>query len=232
MEAFTWRHLLLGSFVIGSLVAGPVAVDPVAAKAPPEPVCGVCTSALDEAAREHGVTVDRGRSTMTVRVSRNGSAEFSAEVELESGADRLENDSLRDAVVRDVSYILVEERRDLRTAVVDDELRVRYSALDVAHRTLGVVQFDAFHTRGAPPFASGGEGDPYPGADRLTLQAPPGYRLSGSHGSSHTDTAVRWNGTGQSADGIEADVTISFVPEAARFPTVRVTAANVVDWVF
>lgn len=233
MGSYTWRHLLIGLFLIGLLVASPAYVSSVSAKAPPEPVCGVCTSALDEAAREHGVTVDRGQSTMNIRLSENGSAEFVAVVELTKGADELENDSLRGAIVRDVSYILVDDRQDLQTAVVDGNLRVQYSSHEVSHNTFGVVQFDAFHTRGAPPFASGGEGSPYPGADRLILQAPPGYQLHGSHGNVTNETSVRWNGDSheQYSGHIEEDVTISFVPEQARVPNIRVATANFVDWI-
>lgn len=233
MVSYTWPHLLVGVLIIGVLVASPASVVSVTAKAPPEPVCGVCTSALDEAAREHGVTVDRGQSTMNIRLSQNGSAEFVAVVELTKGTDQLKNDSLRNAIVRDVSYSLVDDRRDLQTGIVDGTLRVQYSTREVAHRTLGVVQFDAFHTLDAPPFASGGEGSPYPGADRLILQAPPGYELRGSHGNTNNETSVRWNGDSdeQYSGHIEEDVTISFVPNQARVPNIRVAAANVLDWV-
>lgn len=170
---------------------------------------------------------------MNIRLSQDGTAEFVAVVELRKGADQLKNDSLRNAIVRDVSYILVDDRRDLQTAIGDGTLRVRYSSQEVSHKTLGVVQFDAFHTRGAPPFASGGEGSPYPGADRLILQAPPGYELHGSHGNFNNKTSVRWNGDSheQYSGHIEEDVTISFVPDQTRVPNIRVATANFVDWV-
>jgi hypothetical protein len=233
MDVSTKRSLLFGLTIIAILVASPATVSPATAKAPPEPVCGVCTGALDEAASDHGVPLERGESRMAIRLSRNGSAEFVAHVELTEGADRLGDDSLRDAIVRDVSYVLVDDRRDLQTAIVDGELRVRYTSRDVAHTTLGVLQFDAFHTRGAPPLAAGGEGSPYPGADRLTLRAPPGYELHGSHGDSNNETSIRWQGDSHErySGHIEEDVTISFVPERALLPNVRIVAANVVDWV-
>ncbi|MBB6647233.1 hypothetical protein [Halobellus ruber] len=217
--------------MFGLLIASPALIGSGTAKAPPEPVCGVCTGALDEAARERGVTVERGQSTMTIRVSETGRAEFVAGVELLKGAEQLNNDSLRHAIVKEVSYTVVDDRRNLRTSVVGDTLRVRYSSDEVAHKTLGIVQFDAFHTRGAPPFASGGEGTPYPGADRLLLYGPPGYHVHGSPGDVTNETAVRWRSDSheQYSGLIEEDVTISFVPERARLPHLRVALANFVD---
>ena len=228
----TKSALLIGLAIIIILVSSPATVSTVTAKAPPEPVCGVCTSALDESADNHGVELERGESTMTIRLSQDGRTEFVALVELTNGADRLRNESLRDAIVRDVSYILVDNRRDLQTAIVDGDLRVRYTSSEVAHTTLGVLQFDAFHTRGAPPLAAGGEGSPYPGADRLTLWAPPGYKVHGTHGDFSNRTTIRWKGDShdQFSGHIEEDVTISFVPERARCPSFRVFSANVVDW--
>ncbi|MFB6114182.1 MAG: hypothetical protein ABEJ58_08810 [Halodesulfurarchaeum sp.] len=224
--------LLVGVIIVGLLIASPSYVTPAAAKAPPEPVCGVCTNALEDAAREHGVTLDRGESTMTVRLSENGSATFVAHVELTTGADRLRNDTLREAIVRDVSYVLVENRRQLRTAVTNTTLIVRYRSDDVAHTTAGVVRFDGFQTRDPPPLASGGEGSPYPGADRLTLRAPTGFRVYGTHGDSNNETAIVWKGNShrQFAGHIEEDVVISFVPRDARFPALRVTITAIFDW--
>ena len=229
----TKNALVIGLLIIAILVFGPATVSTVTAKAPPEPVCGVCTSALDEAANDHGVDLERGESTMNIRVSQTGSADFVALVELTNGTERLRNESLRDAIVRDVSYILVDNRRNLQTAIVDGNLRVRYSSSEVAHTTLGVLQCDAFHTRGAPPLAAGGEGSPYPGADRLTLRAPSGYQVHGSYGEFSNKTTIRWHGDSHErySGHIEEDVTISFVPNRARLPNIQVTAANVVDWV-
>lgn len=223
--------LLIGLALIVILSTSPATVSPVTAKAPPEPVCGVCTSQLNEAANERGVAVERGESTMNIQLSQNGNAEFVALVELPKGAERLRNDSLRDAIVRDVSYMLVDDRQDLQTAIVDGNLRVQYSSREVVHKTLGVLQFDAFHIRGAPPFASGGEGSPYPGADRVTLRAPTAYQLHGSHGDFNNETSIRWKGDShkQYSGHIEEDVTISFVHEQVSFPNIRIAAANFLD---
>ncbi|MFB6085268.1 MAG: hypothetical protein ABEJ84_00450 [Halodesulfurarchaeum sp.] len=225
------RFLLIGLAVIAILGPNQAVVTTVTAKAPPEPVCGVCTGQIEEAAAARGVVLERGASTMHIRLWPNGTAEFLARVELTRGSDRLGNVSLRETIVRDVSYTLVEEREDLRTALVDGTLRVRYTSSDVAHSTLGVLQFDAFHTRDPPPFALGGEGSPYPGADELTLRAPPGFELHGIHGDFSNETTIRWRGESheQYAGHIEEDLTLSFVPEPARFPTIRVGVATVVD---
>ena len=169
---------------------------------------------------------------MYIQALPNGTAEFAASVELSEGADRLKNDSLREAIVRDVSYTVVDSRRDLQTAIVDGKLQVQYSSPAVVHKTLGVLQFDAFHIHGAPPFAIGGEGSPYPGADRVTLHGPTGYRLHGSHGDFNNDTAIRWTGDSHEkySGHIEEDVTISFVPRQASIPNIRVAAATFFDW--
>lgn len=232
MDGPTKSSLLICLAIIVILVTIPTATLPATAKAPPEPVCGVCTSELEEAGTTHGVSLERGESTMNIRLSQNGSAEFVAYVELTKGGEQLKNDSLRDAIVRDVSYILVHDRRDLQTAIVDGELRVQYSSHEVAHTTLGVLQFDAFHTRGAPPLATGGEGSPYPGADQLTLRAPPGYQFHGSHGDFNNETSIRWQGDSheQYSGHIEEDVTISSVPEQTLFPNIRIGVANFLDW--
>lgn len=201
------------------------------AKAPPEPVCGVCKSALEEAASDRGVDLERGETAMTVQLSENGAASLVARVEIQSGTAALRNDTLRRAIVSDVSYVLVEERLDLRTAMDGGTLVVRYDAADLAHRTTGVLQFDAFHTQGAPMFATGGEGSPYPGADELRLRAPPGYEVHGSHGDWSNATAIRWDGEGEDdASHIEEDVTISFRPQDTALPGLRVAVANTVDW--
>lgn len=223
-----WGALLVGLLV---LVASVAAVTPVAAKAPPEPVCGVCTSALDRAAARHGVSLERGTSTMTLDLAADGSAVFAARVEITRGADDLRNATLRAAIVRDVSDVLVEERQDLRTAMDGETLIVRYRGDGLAHTTLGVLRFDAFVTRDAPPLWGGGEGSPYPGADRLTLRAPAGYRVHGAHGQAGTDTSIVWYGDSheQFAGDIAEDVVISFVPADAALPGLRVAVAAFVD---
>lgn len=174
--------------------------------------------------------ITRGTSEMTVRVHPNGTATFTARVSLARGAETLRNATLRRAVVRDVGYVIADERRDLRTRIDGRTLVVRYRAV-VAHRSLGVVRFDAFETTGAPPFASGGEGPPYPGADTLVVRAPADHRVAGEYGDSTTDTTVVWHGDGdeQHAGHID-DAVIPFVPRDATLPAVRVRLATLLDW--
>ena len=233
MQSVNWRTVFIGVAILGILVAGPASVTTVTAKAPPEPVCGVCTSSLDEAARDHGVSLERGTSSMHIQLDENGSASFVATVELVAGAEQLQDETVRNAIVRDVSYVLVEEREDLQTAIRGNSLIVRYRSQEVSHVTLGVVRFDAFQTRDAPPLASGGEGSPYPGADRLTLGAPTGFRLHGAHGDASTETTIVWHGDSheQYAGNIEEDVVISFVSEDASLPSLRIAMAELIDWV-
>lgn len=226
-----WQTVLTAALVLAVLLASPASVSSVAGKAPPEPVCGVCTSALDRAASEHGVDIERGRSTMTVQLYENGSAAFTTHVTITTGADRLRNASLREVIVRDVSYVLVDERQNLRTAMDGDTLVVRYRGNGLAHTTLGVLRFDAFVTRDPPPLVGGGEGAPYPGADRLTLRAPPGYRVYGTHGDGANETAIVWHGDShqQFAGTIAEDVVISFVPSNVALPGPRVAVAGILD---
>lgn len=221
--------LLLLTIVVISATG--VASVPVTARAPPEPVCGVCTQALDQAADDHGVTLERGTSTMNVQVHPNGTATFTARVSLTQGADQLRNATLRRAIVQDISYIVAEERRGLRTRIDRTTLVVRYRAA-VAHRSVGVIRFDAFETTGAPPLASGGEGPPYPGADTLVMRAPAEYRVHDGYGESANDTAIVWDGDSheQYAGHIEDNVVISFVPTDATVPAIRVRLAALVDW--
>jgi hypothetical protein len=221
--------LLLLTIVVISATG--VASVPVIARAPPEPVCGVCTQALNQAADDHEVNLERGTSKMMVQVHSNGTATFTARVSLTQGADQLRNGTLRRAIVRDISYIVAEERRNLHTRINRTTLVVRYRAA-VAHQSLGVVRFDAFETAGAPPLASGGEGPPYPGADTLVMRTPADYKVHNGYGDSANDTAILWYGDSheQYAGHIEDDVVISFVPTDATAPAIRVRLATLIDW--
>lgn len=220
------RLVLLVMLTIILIGAIGVASTTVTTRAPPEPVCGVCTQALDQAADDHDIDISRGTSKMIVQVHSNGTATFTGRVSLAQGADLLQNVTLRRAIVRDVSYILAEERRGLHTRIDGTTLVVQYRA-PVGHRSLGVVRFDAFETAGAPPLASGGEGYPYPGADTLVIRAPTGCSVHGEYGDSVTDTAIMWDGDSHElhAGQIQNDVVISFVPKDTVAPAIRATLA-------
>lgn len=204
---------------------------PVGARAPPRAACGVCTDALAAAAAAHGVTVARGRSTMTVQVHANDSTTWTARVELEAGAAALRNSSLRGAVVGDA----LDRARTAATPtgvsshLDGSTLVVSYRDDGAAERRLGVVRFTAFHASDPwLPFVSGGEGTRYLGADRVVVRAPPGYVVSGggSHGNA---TARRWSADGDPRIGIDRGTVVSFVPAGDRFGGLRTFVANLVS---
>ncbi len=205
----------------------------VAAKAPPEPVCGVCTDALDTAAGDHNVTITRETSTAELYPHENGTTQVTARVTLTTGAAQLQNNTQRRAIVQDVSYIVADRRQQLETAMDGNTLVVTYIAPNMTHMTAGVLRFDAFQTRDPPPFAAGGEGSPYPGADRLVLHAPPGFEIAGSYGTTSNATTVVWTDSGgQSANAqITEDRIISCVSTTDRVPQLRLLLATVIDWV-
>ena len=77
----------------GTLVAGVPVAD---ARAPPTPLCGVCSDRLDESAERHDVALSRGETDLVVQVHENGSTTWRATVELTAGADALDNETLRE----------------------------------------------------------------------------------------------------------------------------------------
>lgn len=76
------------------------AVSPVLASPQPDPVCGACGSAFEDAAEEDGLAVNVTNSTATVRVHANGSATWIVTNRLnDSAADRLgEHPALLDRI--------------------------------------------------------------------------------------------------------------------------------------
>ncbi|GGL61554.1 hypothetical protein [Halocalculus aciditolerans] len=230
------RAALLALLVVTASVGlGVVAVDSATARAPPQAACGVCTDALDDAAADHGVTVERGTSVMHVHVYANGSSRWTATVQLTDGAAALAaNDTLRRAVVDTARHrVIVDDPVHLQSRVVDDSLRVTYLARNTSHTRLGVVRFDAFYASSAAPFAVGGEGAPYPGADTLVVHAPADHTVSG-HGDtgSANATAVTWQGDSHAryAGDIDDHTVVSFTERGALLPGVRTALAGLVDW--
>lgn len=212
--------LLLVAVAVAACAAGPAT-----ARAPPYPVCGLRSGdALAEAADDRGVAVGTGRSTLDVRAFANASTRWTVRLDLTDGADALGNDTLRRAVVGAAapdSYAGVSGRVDGGTLVVS------YRRPDAAERELGAVLFTPFHASGAPPFATGGEGTAYPGADAVTVHAPDGYVLAGGAGDgTASGTAARWAGPEAGDDGIDRDAVPTFVPDDALTPGVRGTLAR------
>ncbi len=222
----TWLLGVVIVCVLGVSLVGATAT----AKAPPEPVCGVCTDALEETAAEHGVALERGTTRMSLTPYPNGTTTATAVVTLETGAEQLANETRRTAIVENVSYIVADRRQKLTTRLVDKTLIVEYTAPNMTHTTAGVLWFDAFKTRGAPPFAAGGEGSPYPGADKLTLHAPAGYHIYGTYGTTNNNTTIVWRGTNPQDETITEDRTIVIVPAESAMPWGRVRIGALIDW--
>ncbi len=98
MHSADTTTLRLVALVSMLLLAGGATGPAVTAKAPPEPVCGVCTAQLDAAAETHGVSLDRGETSMQIQLTPNGTATFVAQVTLRNGSTQLQNESLRTAL--------------------------------------------------------------------------------------------------------------------------------------
>ncbi len=229
------RRLTVLSLLVAATVLA--ATGPATARHPPVAACSVCTG-IDEAAADHGVSVTHGTTEMTIRVYANASTRWTAHVHLDSGADRLRNDTLRRQIVADAVgfvdgtdpvYSVVERPERVRSRVENDTLVVTYWSDDAAHETLGVVRFDAFHASSPLlPFVSGGEGTAYTGADRLVLRAPPGYRVYGSYDTKSNETAVVWRGDSHGPDSgyIDRDTVVTFADPKNPLSWLRVWLAR------
>ncbi|QLG29364.1 hypothetical protein HUG10_18310 [Halorarum halophilum] len=215
-------RLALALLVVASLVAVPAAVD---ARAPAQAVCGVCTDQLDDAAADRGVALERASSDLTIRVAENGSTRWTAHVTLAQGAEALRNDSLREAVVADARRRTVADPGAVASRVDDDTLVVSYRVDGATERETGVLLFTAFHENGpVVPFAMGGPGPIYLGADAVALHAPEGRAVAGDDGRADGSTGdVHWTGA---ETGIDRSTVVAFVPENAAFPGVRAGVAR------
>lgn len=211
------------------VLLGVAGVQSVAARAPPTPACGVCTDALESAAAERGVAVERGETALTVAVRENGSATWRAAVELRRGSDALENDSLRRAVVADAGGRSVADPTDRRSRVDGDTLEVTFRDPDAAEARLGAVVFTPL-VPDAPvvPFAMGGEGPRYLGADRVTVRGPAGYRAYGDYpGANESGRSVTWERNANAERTyVDGDPNVAFVPEDDRAGGVRAWLAR------
>ena len=215
-------RLALALLLVASLVAVPAAVD---ARAPPQAVCGVCTDQLDAAAADRGVALERGSSDLSIRVAENDSTRWTARVTLAEGAEALRNDSLRRTVVADARRRTVADPETVTSGMNDDTLVVSYRVDDATERTTGVLLFTAFQEDGPiTPFAMGGPGPIYLGADAVALHAPEGRVVAGDDAGADGSTGdVHWTGT---ETGIDRSTVVAFVPENAAFPGVRAGVAR------
>ncbi|QIB73225.1 hypothetical protein GL213_13080 [Halogeometricum borinquense] len=205
---------------------------PAAARAPPRAACGVCTDALDTAAAENGITLEREQSAMTVDVAENGSTRWTARVALAAGADRLTNDTLRSNVVADAmeQTYAAATPENVSSHLDGNTLVVTYRDTDAVTSESDVLLFTSFHASSpVNPFLIGGEGTAYVGADELTVRAPDGYAVQGGYGDATTTTdTVRWSGDAAGESSIDRSTTIAFVREDTWFPGVRASFARLV----
>lgn len=213
------------------LVAG-LAVAPVAdARAPPTPVCGVCD--LDRTTPD-GASVVAGESSLTVTLHGNGSTTWEARVDLAAGGDALAaNESLRRVVVSEAARDGIAEPRDIDARVDGNTLLVDYRDPNATERHLGVVVFTPL-TPASPgvPFASGGEGPRYLGADRFVIRGAPGWEVRGDESASDSDGRLVWtradgepdDGEGRVSVGVDRDPVA--VEENALLPGPRAWTAR------
>jgi len=222
--------ILLATLLVATAAITAVATVPAAAREPPQPVCGVCV-AFAEPQTVDGARIDAANSTMTIHVYENGSSRWTARVQLARGSDALRNETLRTRVLDAVRLGVLEDPAARHSDVDGDTLVVSYRVPRAAHRTIGVLRFDAFYAAGAPPLMMGGEGAPYPGADRLVLVAPTDYRVQGDYGASTNDTTAVWHGDShaQYAGHIDSDTVVSFTRQDAIFPGLRTWVAEILD---
>jgi hypothetical protein len=181
------------------LVAGITATPAADARAPPTPICGVCD--LDRTAPD-GTTVVTGESSLTVTLRGNGSTTWEARVDLVAGSDALAaNESLRRAVASEAARDGIAEPRDVDSRIDGDTLLVDYRDPNATERHLGVVVFTPL-TPAVPgvPFAIGGEGARYLGADRVTVRGESGWEVRGDASASDSGGRLVWT-----SDGAEPD---------------------------
>ncbi len=210
---------------MAALLVAAVAPGVGGARAPPDPVCDLCTDgALADAAADHGVAVAVGEASLELHLRADGTSRRVARLGLTDGAEELHNDSVRRAVVADA---LGGDADEVSSRLNGDTLVVEYRRGDVAVRESGAVVVTAFHAAGAPPLAMGGEGTAVLGADELVVYAPAGHVPAGGVGDGTVvGRTVRWSDDGAGADGIDRDARPTFVRDDATFPEVRGAVAR------
>jgi hypothetical protein len=209
----------------GILVAGVPVAD---ARAPPTPLCGVCSDRLDESAERHDVALSRGETDLVVQVHENGSTTWRATVELTAGADALDNETLREEVVESAVQRGVGRPADVESRLDGDTLVVTHHDRNATSRHLGVLVFTPVVPDGPDlPGVIGGEGPRYVGADRVTVMAPSGYRVTGGYEhATASDDRVVWTGGDGERQFLSGENPPTMVAEDAWFPNLRTTVAR------
>ena len=196
-------------------VLGVAAAPSATARAPPTPVCGVCSDALDTAADDRSVRVERGETTLTVTVHENGSTTWNATVELRRGGAALRNDSLRREVVEAATGRSIADATHLRSRVDGGTLEVTFRDPDAAESRFGAAVLTALVPESPTlPLASGGEGPRYLGADRVTVRGPPGHRVYGDYaGATESGRSVTWTRNASTGRTDVDGAKVTFAPE-------------------
>lgn len=168
------RVALLALFATAVLLA---AVAPVLASPQPDPVCGACGSAFEDAAEEEGLAVNVTNSTATVRVHGNGSATWVVTNRLnDSAADHLrEHPALLDRIANGAATtgwglpgVYDDGDVEFGSAGIDDRtVTIRFVDHDTGEQHAGVLVVDYLHSDGI-------RGGWILNADTFTIVGPPG----------------------------------------------------------
>lgn len=169
------RRVALTALLVAALLLA--ALGPALASPQPDPVCGACGSAFEDAAEEEGVTVNVTNSTATVHVHANGSATWVVTNRVnESAADRLrETPALLDRVGKRAATAGwglpgVDDGGDVQfgSAEVDGRtVTIRFVDSNAGQWHAGVLVIDYLHTEGI-------RGGWILNADTFTIVGPPG----------------------------------------------------------
>lgn len=176
------RVALATLFAAALLVA---ALAPVLASPQPDPVCGACGSAFEEAAAEEGLAANVTDSTATVHVRANGSATWVVTNRVNaSAAARLHQEpALLDRVARRAATTgwglpNVYDGTGVRvgSATVDDRtVTLRFTDSTAGQRRAGVLVVDYLHSDGV-------RGGWILNADTFTVVGPPGTTVVNAPG--------------------------------------------------
>ncbi|MFW5905456.1 MAG: hypothetical protein ACOCUO_01255 [archaeon] len=188
------RRRILLALVLCSVVALPLA-GIVDARPPPKAMCGACGTTVVEEATADGTTPAVVRSEVTIRIDRNGSGHWTARTAVTDGESIDWNRSrLRANAVQSLESdsTAPENVRDVRVAVENGTVIVRFVVPDVARRATGdVVLVDYFYWDGdsARWFALD--------ADRVAIRGPPGSTATYTpDGTTREDGTVVWTRDG------------------------------------
>lgn len=183
------RLALLAGLVVLATLAAPATASPQ-----PTPVCRFCGHQFEGAAADAGVNATVSNSAVLVRVHDDGSATWTARLELSNGTDAFAAspgrlDATAQALLAD-SYGLPQGATFLDASLEGDTAVLRYRDPDAAERHAGLLVVDYLHDRGGQPWY-------HVNADRFTVRGPDGSVVANDPESGQVDGAgVTWRGKG------------------------------------